>query len=403
VAARRGTREGEARAWGCRKALTLLVALCALTPIGCSRERPGSASQGSSAPQPLTVTLVWHLGVSPSGKWLTFESMLQRGPQVAWSVSWLMPATGGSARPLELTMLASSFPVWSPVADEVAYVRVGETSTVRLRRPEEAEPRLSLDFADLWLSELCWSADGSRLACLATALAERRRDPLLIDIGSGERHFARLRVPATVSPLLFRPDGGGLIFAREGTPQGPGREPQLYLMEASTVATETKEIGNLEATLCQAAVPVGDSFILQLLHYPPGTTEPQARPHKELALFKPGEPPTFTPLGDGSFASAQSLRRRDGHLELAFERSGDLFLLPLTSEGAQDVTRVTETAGPEAGAIFSPDGQALYYVRSTSAELGPTEVVCRNLSDKQETVLARVTPELVKQAAAPSP
>ena len=402
MAARRGRSEDNVTPRGRRGALALLLALCALMPLGCGRERPGGAGKGPTGPQPMTVTLVWHLGVSPSGKWLTFESMLQRGPQVAWSVSWLMPATGGSARPLEPAVLASSFPVWSPTAEELAYVRVGETTTVRFRSPEAAEPRLGLDFADLWLSELCWSPDGSKLACLATALAEGRRDPVLIDIGSGERHFARLRVPATVSPLLFRPDGGALIFAREGTPQGPGREPQLYLMEASTTATETKEIGNLEATLCQAAVPVGDSFLLQLLHFPPGATEAAARPRKELALFKPGDPPTLTPLGDGSFASAQSLHRRDGQLELAFERGGDLFLLPVAPDGGKNLTRVTETAELEAGAIFSGDGQGLYYVRSTSAELGPTEVVWRSLSEKQETVLARVTPELVKQATTPS-
>jgi hypothetical protein len=288
------------------------------------------------------------------------------------------------------------------VADEVAYVRVGETSAVRIRSPEAQEPRLTLDFGDLWLSELCWSPDGSKLACLTTALAEHRRDPVLIDLASGARHGAHLRVPATVSPLLFRPDGGGLIFAREGTPGGPGHEPQLYVMEAAATATETKGLGNLEATLCQAAVPVGESFLLQLLHYPPGATDTQARPRKELVLFLPGDPPTLTSLGDGSFASAQSLRRHDGHLELAFERGGDLFLLPLTPEGAQNLTRVTETPEAEAGAIFTGDGQGLFYVRSTSAPLPPTEVVFRNLSETQETVLARVTPELAKQAATPS-
>jgi len=397
--------------WGGAKALTLILALCALTPLSCSRDRPGTSSEGLASPQPLTVTLVWHLGVSPSGKWLTFESMLRRGPEVAWSVSWLLPATGGPPQPLEPALLASSFPVWSPTTDEIAYVRVGETSAVRLGSPKAAEPRLSLDFGNLWLGQLCWSPDGSKLACLATDLTQRRRDPVLIDLPTGERHFARLGVPATVSPLLFGPQGDALLFAREGAPLSPGREPRLHFMEAGTTATEMKEVGAVEATLCQVAVPVGEWFLLQLLHYPPGATDPQAQPRKELALFRPGDPPVFTSLGDGSFASAQSLRRRDGHLELVFERGGDLFLLPLappsTSSvepvGGEGLTRLTETAEPEAGAIFASDGQGLYYVRSTGPQVPPTEVVFRNLSDMQETVLARVTPELVKEAGVPSP
>jgi hypothetical protein len=64
---------------------------------------------------------------------------------------------------------------------------------------------------------------------------------------------------------------------------------------------------------------------------------------------------------------------------------------------------VTETAEPEAGAIFTTDGEAVYYVRSANPQAPPTEVVFRNLSEREETVLARVTPELVKQAATPSP
>jgi len=332
--------------------------------------------------------------------------MLQRGSEVAWSVSWLLPATGGPPRPLKPAVLATSFPVWSPVTDEVAYARTGETSALEVRSPEAEEPRLSLDFGNLWLSQLCWSADGGRLACLATDLAARRRDPVLVNLATGERHFARLRVPATVSPLLFGPRGDTLIFAREGAPVSPGREPRLYLMEAGTTAAEMQEVGAVEATLCQAAVPVGESFLLQLLHYPPGTTDPQAQPRKELALFKPGDPPTLASLGDGSFASAQSLRRRDGRLELVFERGGDLFLLPLAPAGAQDAqgpARVTETAESEAGAIFTSDGQGVYYVHSTSPQSAPTEVVWKSLSGTEVTVLARVTPELVKQAATPSP
>jgi hypothetical protein len=400
LAACRGRVVGSRVPWGRAKALICLLALSALLPVGCGRARPSVASESPTSPQPLTVSLVWHLGLSPSGKWLTFESMLQRGPDVAWSVSWLLPATGGTARPLEPAMLATSFPVWSPAADEIAYVRMGETSALRVRSPAAEEPRLTVDFGNLWLSQLCWSRDGGTVACLATDLAGHRRDPVLVDLTSGERHFARLRLPAAVSPLLFRPDGGRLIFGREGAPPGPGHEPQFYLMEASTTQADMKEVGAVEATLCQAAVPVGESFLLQLLHYP---TDAGARPRKELALFKPGEPPTLTSLGDGSFASAESLRRRDGHPELIFERGGDLFLLPLVPEGAQALTRVTETAEPEAGAIFSADGEAVYYVRSASVQAPPTEVVVRNLSQREETVLVRVTPELVKQAATPSP
>ncbi|MCK4299452.1 MAG: PD40 domain-containing protein [Planctomycetes bacterium] len=425
----------------------LLVVAVALAAAGCGRSRPARPATGPAVPQALEVKLVWRLGLSPSGEWLTFESVLVRGPEAGWSVSWLMPSTGGSLLPLEPPTISSAFAVWSPTKDELAYVRVAETSGLLVRTVEEPEPTVSVDFGGLWLSQLCWSPDGARLACLATDFVRRRNDPALIDAGTGEHHFARLQVPAAVSPLFFAPTGEHLVFARGSRPQEPGREPTQYLMEASTTGPEVTELVSFEANVCQLAVPIGDRFLVQLLRGPARTPgQPQ---RKELALIsyspfgehdRPGEedpagPPasSIQSLGDGSFASAQSLRERDGQLELIFERAGDLFIRPLAPGSTEDVLRVTDTPEVEAGAIFSADGGSIFFVRSVKkkatgissgsvshplhegpeppsgeeipvaffSQAPPTQVVWRSLADGRETVLAALTPELVKQVSNP--
>ncbi len=394
------------------RVLVLLVVAVALAAAGCRRSRPARPATGPAVPQALEVKLVWHLGLSPSGEWLTFESLLERGPGVAWSVSWLMPSTGGSLLPLEPPTIGSASAVWSPTKDELAYVRVAETSGVLVRTVEEPEPTVSVDFGGLWLSQLCWSPDGARLACLATDFVRRRNDLALIDASTGEHHFARLQVPAAVSPLFFAPAGEHLVFARGSRPQEPGREPTQYLMQASTTGPEVTELVSLQAHVCQLAVPIGGRFLVQLLRGParaPG--QPQ---RKELALisYSPfGEhdrlvrvgPPTSSiqSLGDGSFASAQSLRERDGQLELIFERAGDLFIIPVAEGSTEDVLRVTDTPEVEAGAVFGADGQSIFFVRSVTPQAPPTQVVWRGLADGQETVLAALTPELVKQVSNP--
>ncbi len=403
------------------RVLVLLVVAVALAAAGCGRSRPARPATGPAVPQALEVKLVWRLGLSPSGEWLTFESLLERGPGVVWSVSWLMPSTGGSLLPLEPSTISSAFAVWSPTKDELAYVRVAETSGVLVRTVEEPEPSVSVDFGGLWLSQLCWSPDGARLACLATDFVRRRNDPALIDAGTGEHHFARLQVPAAVSPLFFAPTGEHLVFARGSRPQEPGQEPTQYLMQASISGPEVTELVSLQAHVCQLAVPTGDRFLVQLLRGPalaPG--QPQ---RKELALIsyppagpatrmsghdRPGEeeavgPPTSSiqSLGDGSFASAQSLRERDGQLELIFERAGDLFIIPVAEGSTEDLRQVTDTPEVEAGAIFGPDGESIFFVRSVTPQAPPTQVVRRNLEDGRETVLAAVTPELVKQVSNP--
>lgn len=401
------------------RVLVLVVVAVALAAAGCGRSRPARPATGPAVPQALEVKLVWRLGLSPSGDWLTFESLLERGPGVAWSVCWLMPSTGGSLLPLEPSTIGSSCAVWSPTKDELAYVRVAETSGVLVRTVEEPEPTVRVDFGGLWLSQLCWSPDGARLACLATDFVRRRNDLALIDASTGEHHFARLQVPAAVSPLFFAPTGEHLVFARGSRPQEPGREPTQYLMQASTTGPEVTEskrsetpLVSLQAHVCQLAVPIGDRFLVQLLRGParaPG--QPQ---RKELALisYSPfGEhdrlvrvgPPasSIQSLGDGSFASAQSLRERDGQLELIFERAGDLFIRPLASGSTEDVLRVTDTPEVEAGAIFGVDGESIFFVRSVTPQAPPTQVVRRNLGDGRETVLAALTPELVKQVSNP--
>jgi len=388
---------------------THLLSIALVTVVvaaGCGRGRPTRPSPAVGPPAPLEVKLVWHLGLSASGDWLTFESLLQRGPKVTWSVSWLIPASGGSPELLEPVEIGSTFPVWSPSTDELAYIRVGYSSSVRARAPEDLAAKLSVDFSDLWLSQLSWSPDGTRLACLVTDLTRRRREPVVIDAATGERHFARLRVPATVSPLAFTTSGEGLLFARGGPLAEPGREPRLYFMQASTTSAEMTDLAVLEAELCQVAVPVDDGLLLQLLHTP--ATRPAGGPpvSKELVLLQPagqeGAEVTVSSLGEGSIASAQSLRRRQGHLEVIMERAGDLFIRSLEPRSEEEPLRVTETSEMEAGAIFGADGQSIYFVRAPKPHTPPTQVVLRSLADGQETVIADVTPELVKQAARPS-
>ena len=401
-----------------RACLPLVVAVALLT-TGCGRRRPTRPVTAPTAFQALEVKLVWHLGLSPSGEWLTFESMLQRGAEVVWSVSWLMPSTGGSPLPLEPPTIGSAFAVWSPTEEEIAYVRVAETNAVLVRTVEEPEPAVRTDFGDLWLSQLCWSPDGTKLACLATDFVRRRNDPALIDAITGQRHFARLQVPAAVSPLFFTATGEHLVFARGRPPQEPGQEPTQYLIRASTTTAEVTELAGLQADVCQLAVPTGDGVLVQLLRgaaLAPG--EPQ---RKELAVIsyeshdRPGEEQpvgtatsSIQSLGDGSFASAQSLRERGGRLELLYERAGDLFIRPLAQGRMEDVLRVTDTPEAEAGAIFGVDGESVFFVRSVGSptssigpQAPPTQVVRRNLSDGQETVLVVVTPELVKQVSKP--
>jgi len=385
-----------------RRYLALLAAGVALVVWvwGCGRGRPARPAS-PPAPQPLEVRLVWHLGLSPSGEWLTFESMLQRGPEVIWAVSWLMPTTGGPAQPLAPVTMGSAFPVWSPNAEEVAYIQMAETTSLHVRRAEEALPRLTVEFGGLWLAQLCWSPDGKTLACLATDYPARRRDPVLIDAATGKKRTARLRVPATVSPLVFVDGGQGLVFAREGSPVEPGQEPRLFLMKASTSTTEMTEYAQVDASLCQAAVPVDGKLLLQLLHHRTGTgAGPHGTHEKQLVLIDPaGGPPQ--PLGKGSLASAQSLRRREGRWEMVFERGGDLFIGPLKPTGEEDLLRLTETPETETGAVFSPDGKTVYFVRSPSPAAPPTLVVRRDLTDGRETVLAAVTPEMVERTPAP--
>ncbi len=388
------------------RVLVLLVLAGALAAGGCGRSRPTRPSQQSTPAQPLEVRLVWHLGVSPSGEWLTFESVLERGPEAGWSVSWLMPATGGTVRPLEFPNVGRASPVWSPAGrrgagEELAYIRVEQTSEVRVWAVEDSPyGELTVDFGDLWLSQLCWSADGSTLALLATDPRLRRNDPVLIDRSTGERRFARLQVPAAVSPLFFTATGEHFIFARGARPKEPGQEPTQYLMQASTTSAEVAELLGLEAQVCQLAVPVDGKVLLQLLRS--SVLTPGQLQRKELATVEfAGR--RISSLGDGSFASAQSLRKRNGQLELVFERAGDLFIRPLRT-GSEDqfaVRRITDTPEAESGAVFSPEGESIFFARSLTAQVPPTQVVRRDLADGNETVLAVVTPELVTQQSSP--
>jgi len=379
------------------RVLLLLIVAVTLAAAGCGRSRPARPSQQPTPPQPLEVKFVWRLGVSPSGEWLTFESVLARGPEAGWSVSWLMPATGGTVRALEFPGIGSVSPVWSPVeraGEELAYIRVEQTSEVRVWAVEEPEPRLTVDFGELWLNQLCWSPDGSRLALLATDPKLRRNDPALIDTDTGKRRFARLQVPAAVSPLFFTATGEHFVFARGRRPQEPGQEPTQYLMQASTTSAEVTELLGIETEVCQLAVPIDGRILLQLLH---GGVHTGQMHRKELVIVEPGQEGPVSSLGEGSFASAQSLRKRNGQLELVFERAGDLFIRPLGAGSEEDFLQVTDTPEMESGAVFSPQGDSVFFVRSLTPKVPPTQVVRRNLADGKETVLAVVTPELIRR------
>jgi len=405
VAADEVTQASRARLDVTTRVLVLLVLAGAFAAGGCGRSRPTRPSQQSTPAQPLEVRLVWHLGVSPSGEWLTFESVLERGPEAGWSVSWLMPTTGGTVRPVEFPNVGSASPVWSPrpeAGEEFAYIRVEQTSQVRVWPVEDLEPSLTVDFGDLWLSQLCWSPDGSTLALLATDAGLRRNDPVLIDRETGERRFARLQVPAAVSPLFFTATGEHFIFARGARPKEPGQEPTQYLMQASTASAEVTELASFGAQVCQSAVPVGEEYLLQLLR---GSLTSLGQPQrKELVVLEPEHDDGLESLGEGSFASAQSLRTRDGELGLIFERGGDLFIRSLRT-GSEDhaLRRITDTPEAESGAVFSPDGESIFFARSLTTQVPPTQLVRRDLADGNETVLAVITPELVARQSPAAP
>jgi len=378
---------------GVRTMLWLVVLAVAFGMTSCGRRRP--AQRTAATPPALVVLQVLHLGLSPSGEWLTFEGLVQRGPDVAWAVSWLMPATGGLPVPLAPASVGSLWPVWSPVAEELAYVRVGRQSSVRTRSATDPMPKISVDFGSLWPSQLSWSPDGTELACLITDVSLRRNDPVLIDASTGEKHFARLGYPAAVSPLLFTATGEQLVFARGRPPEEPGRGPTQYLMELNTADSEMNELVSFGANVCQLAVPVAGKLLVQLVH---GRSPVPGQPlEKEMALVTPGRPDPVRSLGDGSFASAQSLRRRNDRLELVVERGGDLFIRNLLDHDGEPV-RITETPETETGAVFSPNANRIYFIRGPSPTARPTQVVVRDLDDGSETILVAVTPRLVERA-----
>jgi tricorn protease len=147
--------------------------------------------------------------LSPDGKTLAFDSL---------GDIWIVPTTGGSARPLTQNPAKDSLPKFSPDGKEIAFISDREgTPQVFVMSATGGTPRqVTFHTAGFTLHE--WAPDGIHV--LVSSMRDlgwsRRQPERFYFVNVRERRGEHLLFDDYGSSGTLSPDGRRLLFTREG-------------------------------------------------------------------------------------------------------------------------------------------------------------------------------------------
>ena len=341
--------------------------------------------------------------LSPDGQWLAFD----------WNGDiWLASSAGGLAKPLTANPAKDSQPKFSPDGKEIAFVSDREGSPQIFVMPVTGGSPTQVTFHTAGYSLNEWLADGSGWLVTTTR-----------DNGWGRRNNDRLQIvkrwtdinKRPADELLFddygangtlSPDGKTVVFTREGPEwwrkgYKGSQSAQLWSYER-----ETKKFARLDTGAWDSRWPVwGPGKLVWYVNGEGGCFnvwqhDLNTRQNKQITTFKEdsavfpaisrdgstlvfrnlfdlyamkpatGAAPVKLELYRDDDRPADRIDRRaltsataaafsnDG-LDVAFIAGGDLWVMDTE---LKEPKRITKTAEEERAPIFSPDGQAIYFV-----------------------------------------
>ncbi|MFZ4507704.1 MAG: S41 family peptidase [Fimbriimonas sp.] len=389
-----------------------------------------------------------NLALSPDGSRLAFSYL---------GDIWVVPATGGQATPVTDNVEMDDLPVWSPDGTKLAFAsnRFG-SNDVFVVNANGGRPKRITFFSGPDVPS-SWSADGKSVL-LARTLDNAYRGLYSVEVESGKIKQLLVDNFATGSPQAS-PDGQRVVFTRIGFPWTRPRYQGSAASQLWTLDTKTGARKELRNNGYQHLWPqVSASGIYAVTMTDPVPSSSTLNPDGSFKSvgkiqFTVGGTPNVYQIdlggkakrltsfaGDGTrFLTAA----RDGK-SLAFERDGDVYVLPaggepkkiaitasiddkisteervVLTEGASsptlsadgntlvftaaselwsvpvkkgegpnkdDATQLTEWAGLDDQALFVPDGKAVFFVSDRD---GASKLYRLDLATKKTT---RITNE----------
>jgi dipeptidyl aminopeptidase/acylaminoacyl peptidase len=235
---------------------SLLLAL-AMTPAASAGDRPWTGEDI------LALKAVSDPNVSPDGRSVAYVVEALNPEKDAYQTDvWLVPATGGEARPLASSPASDESPRWSPDGRFVAFLSdrprpgVKEDDEAKrqiwLIRPDGGEAAL-LTAAPGSVQSFAWSADGKTIGFLARepkSEARRKREKEKDDAWTPSDNYGWNRLwvidvaskqalqltsgDVHVSGLSLSPDGKSVAYAAQPTPLIPDNfRSDLYVVPAA--------------------------------------------------------------------------------------------------------------------------------------------------------------------------
>jgi len=183
-------------------ALTLVVALALVVPTPSSIALPPGESAN-------LIRLANNPGLSPDGKLLTFD----------WNGDvWIVPSTGGEARPLTTHPARDRDPKFSPDGKTIAFVSDRETGNQVFTIPVQGGTPKQLTYHTSGYNLQGWHPDGRRL--ITNAVRDHywsgRGASRFILIDSQQRRAEQTIFDDYGNDGSLSPDGKKLLFTREG-------------------------------------------------------------------------------------------------------------------------------------------------------------------------------------------
>ncbi|MSQ96626.1 MAG: hypothetical protein EXR98_19030 [Gemmataceae bacterium] len=344
-----------------------------------------------------TIRLANNPALSPDGQWLAFD----------WNGDiWVASSTGGEAKPRTSYTGRDSHPKFSPDSKEIAFVSDRETSLQVFKIPFDGGVPKQLTFHTGGTLVQEYAPDGKSLLVKATRDHFWRHGERFFTLKRGERSAERLLFDDYGDNGVLSPDGKKLLFTREGgawwrkgykgsgvaqvwlydleaktftkvlhgefgcrwplwKPDGTGfyyvaehaRGSNLYLHDFASKASKQLTQFKSDSVVFPAIARDGSKIVFRHLfdlycHQPSnGVTKKLELFHNSDRTVKKSEYRVLNSASSAAFS-------QDG-LDIAFIAGGDLWVMDTE---LREPRQITQTPQEEANPIFTPDGQAIFYV-----------------------------------------